>query len=179
MVVEVTFETTTDDQQVFIGMGAGEKALFGTPDWSTQYSSASFWPETVNDKFVRFRTANDVNSFGDTLVTGGLDPGTHRFRMTYTESNGFLLGEIDKDYAGGPFVADAVSSNFPIATNSLRSPNGWTKGLLSEPSRIFIGGDDGATFRDLSITVVPEPAAGLLGLMGMLWMAGCRRLAGR
>lgn len=173
LVVEVTFETTSDDQQVFIGIGGGEKALFGTPDWSTLLSSASFWPETGNDKFTRFRTANDVNSFGDSTVAG-FDPGIHRFRMTYTRSNGFLQGEIDVNYAGGPFVADASGSNFPIATASLRSPLGWYS-ATRDPSRIFIGGDDGAILRDLSITSVPEPSMAFLSLMGVLWVAGCRR----
>jgi hypothetical protein len=174
-VAEITFETTTDDQAVFIGLGAGETALFGTPDWSTQLSSASFWPETANDKYVRFRTANDVNSFGDSTVAGGLDPGIHRFRMTYNRSTAQLLGEIDKNYAGGPFVADAVGTNFPIVTTSLNSPDGWLKGLLSEPSRIFFGGDDGTTFRDLSITVVPEPATAVILLMSFATMI-CQRI---
>lgn len=161
---EITFETTNDDQAIFIGLGSGDTALFGTPDWSTQFSSASFWPESSNNKFVRFRTANDVNAFADTLVTGGLDPGTHRFRMTFNPATNELLGEIDKNYAGGPFVADVVSSNSPISTSTLFAANGWP----SEPSRIFFGGDDNAVFRDLTITVVPEPSAGLLALMGAL-----------
>ena len=170
-VAEITFETTTDDQAVFIGLGAGDTALFGTPDWSTLFSSASFWPETANDKFVRFRTANDVNTFGDTPVTGGLDPGTHRFRMTFNGTTDQLLGEIDKNYSGGPFVADAVSLNFPIVTTSLYTPDGWSDG---EPSRIFFGGDDGAIFRDLSINYVPEPTTVALMLLGFAGMA-CRR----
>lgn len=164
--VEITFEVTNADQEVFIGLGAGDKALFGTPDWSTQLSSASFWPEFENDKFVRFRTTNDINAFADSIVTG-FEAGVHRFRMTYNKSVSQLLGEIDVNYAGGPFVADVVGSNFPIVTSSLNGPDGWLKGLLSEPSRIFFGGDDGATFRDLSVTVVPEPATGFVAIIGV------------
>jgi hypothetical protein len=171
-VAEVTFEAG-DDQAVFIGLGAGDRALFGTPDWSTLFSSASFWPETANDKFTRFRTFNDMNVFGDTNVTGGLDAGTHRFRMSYDPATHQLLGEIDINYAGGPFVADAVSSNFPIVTTDLYGPDGWP----SEPSRIFIGGDDGAVFRDLTITVVPEPAAAVL-MITALALLNCRRFLG-
>ena len=118
-VAEITFYVTNNDQAVFFGLGTGDTALFGTPDWSTQFSSASFWPETANDKFVRFRTANDVNAFADTSVTGGLDAGTHRMRMTFNPANNQLLGEIDKNYAGGPFVADPVGTNFPIVVTSL------------------------------------------------------------
>lgn len=170
-VAEITFETTTDDQAVFIGLGAGDTALFGTPDWSTLFSSASFWPETANDKFVRFRTANDVNVFADSSVIGGLDPGIHRFRMTFNKSTAQLLGEIDVNYAGGPFVADAVGTNFPIVTTSLYGPDGWSDG---EPSRIFFGGDDGATFRDLTISYVPEPTSAVI----LAW-SFCAAVCGR
>jgi hypothetical protein len=169
-VAEITIETTTDDQAVFIGLGAGDTALFGTPDWSTQFSSASFWLEFANDKFTRFRTANDVNAFADTMVSGGLDPGLHRFRMTFDPTASSLLGEIDKNHAGGPFVADAVTFNFPIDTSSLFSADGWP----GEDSRIFFGGDDGAIFRDLSITVIPEPGTFVLALVGCVGLAGHR-----
>ena len=84
-VAEITFDAA-DNQAVFFGMGAGDRALFGTPDWSTLFSSASFWPETNNDKFTRFRTQNDMNTFGDTGVPG-FDPGTHRFRMTFNPTS--------------------------------------------------------------------------------------------
>lgn len=149
-VAEITF-SSNNDQAVFFGLGSGDRALFGTPDWSTQLASASFWPEVGNGKFVRFRTQNDVNAFGDTNVPG-IAAGTHRFRMTFNASNSQLLGEIDLNYAGGPFVADATNLNFPQGLSSFFAADGWP----SEPSRIFFGGDDGATFSDLSITVVPE-----------------------
>lgn len=175
---EITFETTTDDQAVFFGVGAGQKALFGTPDWSTLLSSASFWPESGNNKFTRFRTQNDHNAFGDTGVAG-FDPGTHRFRMTYDKSTQRLLGEIDLNYAGGPFVADPMTTNFPIVVtalfvdNDLSGDNG--PGWLVDPSRIFFGGDDGATFRDLVIHCVPEPTTGVILLLGMSTFALGRR----
>lgn len=166
-VAEVTFTTANNDQAIFFGLGSGDTALFGTPDWSTQLSSASFWPEVNNAKFVRFRTANDVNAFGDTGVPS-LAPGTHRFRMTFNPANNQLLGEIDTNYAGGPFVADPMTTNFPLVLNDLFGADGWP----GEPSRIFFGGDDGATFRDLSIRVIPEPASGLLLLIGACWLVG-------
>jgi hypothetical protein len=169
-VAEITFSVTTNDQQVFFGLGTGDTALFGTPDWSTQFSSASFWPEVVNDKIVRFRTVNDVNTFADTTVPT-LDLGTHRMRMTFNPANNQLLGEIDVNYAGGPFAADAVGSNFPIVVSSLFGPDGWP----TEPSRIFFGGDDGATFRDLSIRVIPEPSSIALAAVALAGLAGQRR----
>ena len=169
-VAEMTFETVNDNQAVFIGLGAGDRAFFGTPDWSTLFSSVSFWPETANDKFVRFRTFNDMNAFGDTNVAG-LDPGIHRFRMTFNPAANQVIGEIDINYAGGPFVADPVTLNFPVSTASLFGPDGWP----TEPSRIFFGGDDGVIFRDLSVRVIPEPTAGAIVLCGIAALV-CRRV---
>jgi hypothetical protein len=159
-VAEITFDAG-DGQAVYFGIGAGDRALFGTPDWSTQFASASFWPETSTDKFTQFKTNNDSNSFVDTNVPG-FPAGTARFRMTFDPVTGFLVGSIDTNYAGGPFVADVTG--FPIATKAPLLPNAPT-GLFSadgwptEPSRIFFGGDDGATFRDLTITVASQPPA--------------------
>jgi hypothetical protein len=166
-VAEITF-TAEDPQAVFFGLGAGDTALFGTPDWSTQFSSASFWPEINNDKFVQFRTQNDVNAFVDTNVPG-LAGGTHRFRMTFDPATRFLVGSIDTNYAGGPFVADVTG--FPIVTSTLFAADGWP----TEPSRIFFGGDDGATFRDLMIRVIPEPASWALIALGMAGLVAAGR----
>ena len=180
-VAEITFDAA-DNQAVFFGIGAGDRALFGTPDWSTLFSSASFWPETNTDKFTRFRTQNDHNAFGDTGVPG-FDAGTHRFRMTFNPSINQLLGEIDVNYAGGPFVADATTTNFPISTSSLfvdSDPSGDNgPGWPTEPSRIFFGGDDGAVFRDLTITVIPEPSTTALVLVGFVVIAGRRCFGNR
>jgi hypothetical protein len=167
---EITFETSANGQEVFFGLGAGDTALFGTPDWSTQFSSASFWPEINNGKITRFRTQNDVNNFGDTTVPGFAN-GIHRFRMTFDRPTRQLLGEIDLNYAGGPFVADPVGSNFPIVVTSLFGPTGWP----GEPSRIFFGGDDGTTFRDLSVMITPEPASLALVVLGAIMVGAVRR----
>jgi hypothetical protein len=172
---EITF-TASDGQAVFFGLGTGDRALFGTPDWSTQFASASFWPETSTDKFTQFKTNNDSNSFVDTNVLG-FPEGTARFRMTFDPVTGFLVGSIDTNDAGGPFVADVTG--FPIATKAPLLPNAPT-GLFSadgwptEPSRVFFGGDDGVTFRDLTISVVPEPATWMLAMLGAAAVVGRR-----
>jgi len=174
-IAEITF-TAIDGQAVFFGLGSGDRALFGTPDWSTQLSSASFWPETATDKFTQFKTNNDTNAFVDTNVAG-FPEGTSRFRMTFDPATGFLVGSIDTNYAGGPFVADVTG--FPIATKAPLLPNAPTglfsaDGWPSEPSRVFFGGDDGVTFRDLTITLVPEPATWMLAMLSAL-AVGSRR----
>jgi hypothetical protein len=87
-----------------------------------------------------------------------------------------LIGSIDTNYAGGPFVADATG--FPVVTGAPLLPNAPT-GLFSadgwpgEPSRVFFGGDDGVVFRNLTITVIPEPNSVALLLLGIV--AVCSR----
>lgn len=155
---EVTFSVDPGlaTQQVWMGLGAGDRALFGLPDWSTQFSSASFWIEPT--KIVSFRTQNDVNAFVDTLLPAGpladIDgAGAHRLQMTFDATTKQLRMSLDIDYAGGVFTSD-VATTFPIVTTSLFAADGWP----GEPSRIFFGGDDGVVFRDLVITTaVPEP----------------------
>lgn len=170
-VAEISFVLRNVEQAVFLGLGAGEIALFGTPDWSTQTSSASFWPEASNQKIVRFRTANDVNSFSDGPVPG-FAPGTHRLQMTFDKTTDLLSIAVDLNYGGGVFSADTIS--FPIDASTLFAADGWP----TEPSRIFFGGDDGVVFNNFGVavepTVVPEP--GTLSLLPFFVLAlFCRR----
>jgi hypothetical protein len=173
---EITLELANNDQATFFGLGTGDTALFGTPDWSTQFSSASFWPEPGNDKVVAFKTANDVNAFVDRPVAG-FDPGVHRLRMTFDAVTGFLVGAIDLNYAGGAFVADATT--LPVATRAGAAPLFAADGWPTEPSRIFFGGDDGAVFRDLTVTVVPEPLSAALASLAAAMLVGRRRRRAR
>lgn len=156
-----------DTQAVFFGLGAGNVAIFGTPDWDTEFSSASFWPETGPEKFLQFTNKDlGVQTFFDVFFSP-FDPGTHRFQMTFDPATKLLTGALDINYAGGPFVAD-VTGVPPIDTSPLFAADGWP----SDPSRIWFGGDDGAVFRDLVITVIPEPASLALVLLGATIMAG-------
>jgi hypothetical protein len=166
-----------DTQAVFFGLGAGGVGIFGTPDWDTANSSASFWPETGADKFLQFTNRSDGAAAAQTFFDfffSPFDPGTHRFQMVFDPATKLLTGSLDINYAGGPFVADVTGAP-PIDTSSLFAADGWP----SDPSRIFFGGDDGAIFRDLVITVVPEPASATLMLMTIVSLAGRRRTAKR
>lgn len=155
-------------QAVFFGLGAGAYAIFGTPDWDTANSSASFWPDTGADKWLQFTNKESgVQTFFDYYFSP-YDPGTHRFRMQFDPTANRLTGLLDLNYAGGPFVADVIGSP-SIDTSSLFAVDGWP----SDPSRIWFGGDDGAIFRDLRIVVgvVPEPATWMLLLLGIATLA--------
>lgn len=156
-----------DGQAVFFGLGAGNLGTFNTPDWDSEFSSASFWPETGSEKILQFTNRNDGAAAAQTFLDvffSPFDPGVHRFQMTFRPEQQRLIGRLDINYAGGPFVADVTGP--AIDVSSLFAADGWP----SDPSRIWFGGDDGAIFRDLDITVIPEPAsfALLLGVMGTL-----------
>src|SRR5262245_36480942 len=73
------------NQQPFFGMGSGDTALFGVPDWSTQFASTFVQPE-INGSgdafFTTFRTQNDANAWVNNPATG-YSAGTHRLRMTF------------------------------------------------------------------------------------------------
>lgn len=105
--------------------------------------------------------------------------GVHRLRMTYDASSKTWKGEIDVDYAGGAFVADVATQTFDLTpgyASNFFGTSGWYDNadppdpelVQVEPSAIYFGGDDGATFSDFSLVVsgpgggaisaVPEPA---------------------
>ncbi len=78
---EITFVTPDlKNQDVFFGLGTGDTALFGWPDWSTQFSSVLVLPQITDgdvSQLTTFRTQNDVNAFVDTAAPALLN-GTHR-----------------------------------------------------------------------------------------------------
>lgn len=168
-VAEVTVErNNATAQQVFIGMGTGDIALFGVPDWSTLVSSTFTSPE--QDSLTTWRSANDANQW----ASGPVIPvvGTHRVRMAFDATARTMTYSIDLNYAGGAFAADATAS--PVDLNHIDCPSGCgdppmpisadffgADGWPGEPSRIYFGGDDSTIFRDFSVTVSAPPA--LLG----------------
>jgi hypothetical protein len=164
---EITIErTSVDQQEVFIGMGGGDVALFGVPDWSTQLSSTFTSPEV--NSLTTFRTSNDANVWaGDTSAI--TEVGIHRVRMDFNSTARTMIYSIDIDYAGGAFTADFSSP--PVDLNHVDCPSGCGNppapisadffgpdGWPNEPSRIYFGGDDGTLFRDFSVTVSAPPA---------------------
>jgi hypothetical protein len=142
-------DTPADDQASFFGLGRGQIALFGFPDWSTQFSSVVGLPEP--GKLTTFRTQDDINAFDDAAAAIG--NGTHRLKLAYNNVAMTATFSLDLDYAGGPFTADVTAD--PVDVSTLYSATGWP----GEPSQIYFGGDDGVLFRDLVVTVIPEPTS--------------------
>jgi hypothetical protein len=176
-VSEITFTVgaaggpPASSQQPFFGMGTGDAALFGVPDWSTLVASTFVQPEVnaAGDApfFTTMRTQNDANLWVNQPAPG-YGAGTHRIRMTFDPTAKTMLYELDLNYTGGAFAADVTPPTvdlnhidcptgcgfpeMPISADFF-APDGWP----SEPSRIFFGGDDGVTFRDFTVTVSAPP----------------------
>ncbi len=163
-VAEISFQRDgildiPDNQQVFFGLGAGDTALFGVPDWSTLFSSTFVTLDPGS--LTYFRTSDDVNEFvGSGSATAGV--GIHRLRMTYDSIARTMVYDLDEDYAGGAFTVDSTTGVVDLntvdcpdascgggATADFFGPDGWT----GEPSRIYFGGDDGIIFSDFSVAV--------------------------
>lgn len=142
----ITIQSTSTDQQAYFGLGNGEIALWGTPDWSTQLSSTSAWIADVGTQLVTFRTQDDTNEFHE--VDGSPSLGIHRVRMVFNSVAKTMNFSIDLNYSGGAFVADVTAPAVNVST--LFGPTGWP----SEPARIFFGGDDQMIFSDLVVSVV-------------------------
>jgi hypothetical protein len=145
----------------FFGLGSGDTALFGVPDWSTFNSSTFMTPEPG---FVKtWKSANDVNQWSDNDPVPGLGgPGVRRLRMSYNAASRTIVYSIDDNYAGGAFAADYTAP--VVDLNSVSCPEGCGGGTEAslydefdgwpvEFSKIYFGGDDQMTFRDFSVTV--------------------------
>src|SRR5262245_39947045 len=153
-VAEITVVVPNLDgvQASWLGMGTGDVALFGWPDWSTQFSSVMVVPEanaTGTDRFyTTMFTDNDNPIFANNVVPA-LASGTHRLRLTLDRSaiSATATFSIDLNYAGGAFVSDFSAPALDVS--GLYGGDGWP----FEPSRIFFGGDDGAVIKDFSVNV--------------------------
>lgn len=118
-VAEITFETSDlGSQDTFFGLGSGDTALFGWPDWSTQFSSAIFTPE-INDSgeslLTTMFTTNDTPIFANTAEPG-LGSGVNRMRLSYDAVSRTATFAVDFNYAGGAFVADASAPTLNLTT---------------------------------------------------------------
>ncbi len=117
-VAEVTFITDNlADQDGFLGMGAGDTALFGWPDWSTQFSSVMLTPEIDNGGIpllTSMYTSNDTPIFANTAAPN-LGSGTNRIRMAYDATAKTVNFAMDYNYAGGAFVEDQAAPTLNVS----------------------------------------------------------------
>jgi hypothetical protein len=189
-VAEITFDATFAPEltvtQVFIGMGSGDTALYGVPDWGTQFSSTFVTPEAG---FLKsWSSANDVNWWNDNDPVPAISGiGTHRIQMSYNATTHAIVYAIDVNYAGGAFAADYTAPSLDLnAVNCPENCGGGTDANLYDPadgwpveaSRLYFGGDDQVVFKDFSV-VVSTPAnanfngdANIDGADFLIWQKG-------
>jgi len=162
----ITIDVLNANQQAYFGLGSGEIALWGTPDWSTQFSSVSAWIADPS-QLVTFRTQDDTNEFYD--VTGTPITGTHRVRMVFDSEAKTMMFSIDLNYSGGAFTADVSAPAVDVST--LFGPTGWP----TEPACIFFGGDDAIVFSDLVVNANSPPRLGMVNMppnsVSLTWSA--------
>jgi hypothetical protein len=153
-VAEVTIVVPDQEtQDGFFGLGAGDTALFGWPDWSTQFSSVILTPEVNNGEglFTTMYTDNDAPIFANNALA--MSGGTHRLRLALDRSvvSAMAVFSVDLDYTGGAFMTDYTAPALDVS--GLYGLDGWSE----EPSRIFFGGDDGTLFKDFQVSVSGTP----------------------
>jgi hypothetical protein len=166
-VAEVTVMVNTlGTDQVFFGMGSGNITNWGTPDFAG-FPSVFLTPENELLKANAIDgitgdwmdpTGAPTNNWSEVPAPGLLpaNAGTHRLRMTLDAATKMWTGAIDMDYAGGPFVADATTPSYNLI-NAYDDGGFVLNGFPTQPSKIYFGGDDGATFKDFSVVVGGGP----------------------
>ncbi|MGD9631849.1 MAG: PEP-CTERM sorting domain-containing protein [Pirellulales bacterium] len=159
--VSVTSDPLSSDQ-FWLGMGSGLISNWGTPD----FAGAPTLFLTAGDGVFQSNGAQGISGDWEnpapctnndwcavpTPSLVGANAGTHRLRMTLDAAAKTWFGQIDVDYAGGPFVADATTPIYDLTNwydDGAFVVNGWP----TLPSKIYFGGDDGAVFTDFSVTV--------------------------
>jgi hypothetical protein len=148
-VAEVSWVTADIfSQAAYFGLGSAEHGSFRIADWGTQFSAIQLFLEIPTEPEVfTLKNDNAVALFDAGTPAPGLDTGTNRLRLTYDWFQKRATFAIDMAYAGGAFVADVTTP--PVSVIDLYGPDGWP----TEPAKVYFGGDDGTTYKDLQITV--------------------------
>jgi hypothetical protein len=141
-----------DGSAAYFGLGSAQYGNFRIADWGTQNSAAQLFIEATSaDPDADTLINTNGNSTFVTTDTPELAAGTNRLRMAYDWFQKKATFTIDFNYAGGAFTADVTLP--AVSTLGLYSGSGWP----TEASRVYFGGDDGSTFKDLAITVTSSP----------------------
>ncbi len=174
--------------QLFFGLGTGTSPgtgdpVYGTPQGATANQAAAmiymYAPgETRSLSTIRKQSnlgywSGEVNisdATFDTIVgtTGGVAADAfYRYTMAYDFIAQTLTFDVDQISAFGGTVTSSGGAN--AAVMSLTD-----MGYDSTNGKIIFGGNNN-TFDNLNVTVIPEPSAALLGVLGMLCLLRRRR----
>ncbi len=144
----------------FLGMGSSNAngGFYGEPAPDHSVIMALRPDEGDNGNL----TSRDNGGFNFIFNQIGLTTATQGMRMDWnaTTKQATFLFDVGNDGTYDPaltFVVDGSDNGFD-ATNS----------------QLFVGGGNGTTFDNISITTVPEPTSALLGSLG-LFLIGARR----
>jgi MYXO-CTERM domain-containing protein len=157
-------------ESVFFGMGTG--ALGGSKQPDVNSGNAAVYLELQGGFDNASRRILGGTSGSPTNVEDGYTgmttiTGPMRLSMSYDGGAQEITFAVDYNPSGA-FVADQTFATVPLSSIA----GEWSGG---EASSIFFGGEDGVTFSNLQVTVVPEPSAVLLGSLGMLGLLRRRR----
>lgn len=144
-------------ESVFFGMGKADLGEFKQPDVGTgnaaAYVELQGGYDNASRRYVGGTSGTPTNNEHgyDTMTTL---TGPMTIRMIYDGVAQTMSYALDYN-SSGTFVVDQSFTAVPLSSIS----GEWSGG---ERSSIFFGGEDGVTFSNFQVTVVPEPSAALL-----------------
>ena len=149
----------------FLGMGSpnADGANFGEPLTGPDIMMVLRADDLGNFGNLKARD-NDVGGNTSIYDNIGLTAGTHGMRMDWnaTTSQATYLFDLGNDGTYDPALTFVV--------------NGADNGFSGINSQLFVGGGNGLTIDNISVTSpVPEPSSALLGALGVLALGARRR----
>ncbi len=145
--------TVTTDSIAWFGMGTGGR----NPGFFYEPAVPSINLRMHPSWLVggRVDAGDNVQNFSSPLNTfGNPGSGTHRLRLTWNATAKTAVFQVDRNYAGGAFVADFTS----VAVN------GADNGFTDSNTTVFFGGAGSLLFDNFQLTTAgdaPTAAAGL------------------
>ncbi len=151
---DVTVSSNSPWSIAFIGMGSpNATGGFGEPSG------------TVNIGMALRSDGNRLESRDNggiaTAVSTTVSLATHGISMSWNATTSLATFGFDSGNDG------SYESSFTV--------NGADNGFTASNSQLFIGGGNGLIFDNLTVTIIPEPSAPLLGGLGVLLLLRRRR----
>ena len=149
----------------FLGMGGpnADGANYGEPLTGSDIMMVLRADDLGNGGNLKARD-NNVGESTSIYDNIGLTVGTHGMRMDWnaTTSQATFLFDLGNDGTYDPALTFVV--------------NGSDNGFSGSNSQLFVGGGNGLTIDNISVTSpVPEPSSALLGALGFFILGALRR----
>ncbi len=148
----------------FLGMGSpnANGGSYGEPTTGSNIVMALRADDLANDGNLTSR--DNIGGFSSQKNNLGLTVGTHGMRMDWNASTmqATFMFDLGNDGTYDPALTFVV--------------DGTTNGFTASNSQLFVGGGNGLTFDNISVTSpIPEPSAALLGGLGVLGLLRRRK----